>query len=391
MTVSVPEKGLPVAACSVKDSCWRRAEIDSMGREPNSVCVTYVDHGNAETLSLDRVRHLEKRFADALPTLCVTCSLPILKENDLNPLQFAGEPWELVWPISCIKQFAQLTDTKKAREEGSWLYLEVIEVGDDGYMVKVIKHLVNGEEVDVREALIEKLREPKKIELDDSIAAEDSTVKDEEEALLDDEVVKAIGGEGVATSQDEPTVCVNSVATGDETVTPRTRTPTLQPTADQDGEDAIEGDQVKSTKEDGKTSEEQSHVTDNDLALGEVQKELDGSVAKRLSQISLDSEEDEWADAPQDLLEPSTSDVVSNVVIPDVPLAALELVPVKASKDEGVVGESGSKTVMEFVNGNGTGGDTKPCLSQDLVTLGKHDIHSTCMYIVRVLLHAVFT
>ena len=372
LTVSVPKKGLPVAACSLKDSCWCRAEIDSMGLEPNSVCVTYIDLGSTETLSLDRVRHLEKRFADALPTLCVTCSLPILKENDLNPLQFAGEPWELMWPISCIKQFAQLTDTKRTREEGSGLYLEVIETNDDGYMVKVIKHLTSGEEIDIREALIEKLREPKKIELDDSNAAEDGTINDEEEALLDAEVMKTMGGEAT-THQGEPTECVYSVATGDETVTLRTRTPTPQPTTDQDGEGSNEGDQTK-PEEDG-TGDKKSHENANNLDQGATQKESDGPNAKRMSQSSLGSEEDEWADASQDLTEMSASDALPDVVIPDVPLAASELLPIEASK-EGIVGK------MELVNGNGTGKDMKPCLSQDLAISGKHSTYG--MYSVHV-------
>ena len=375
LTVSVPKKGLPVSACSMKDSCWRRAEIDSMGHEPNSIRVTYVDHGNTETLSLDRVRHLKKRFADALPTLCVSCSLPVLRENDLNPLQFAGEPWELMWPIGCIKQFAQLTDTKRAKEDSSGLYLEVIEASDDGgYVVKVIKRLASGEEVDIREALIEKLREPKKIELDDSVATEDGTVNDDdEEALLDAEVMKAVGD--LATHrQGEAEECVYSVSTGDETVTLRTRTPTPQPTADQDREVAVEGDQAaKPTEMDG-TCSEKPHEISNDLDGGEAQNE---SGSKRLSQNSLGSE-DEWADAAQDLTEPSTSEAISVVAIPDVPLAASELVPaVEASREEeeeeGGVGESDSETVMELVNGNGTREDVKPCLSDlDLATSGKH-------------------
>ena len=366
LTVGVPKKGLPVAACSLKDSCWYRAEIDSLGHEPNSVCVTYVDHGSTETLSLDRVRHLEKKFADALPKLCVTCSLPILKENDLNPVQFAGEPWELMWPISCIKQFAQLTDTKRITEEGSdGLYLEVIEANDDEYVVKVIRHLASGE-VDVREALVEKLCEPKKIELD--ATPENDTVNDEEEALLDAEVMKAMAEEATTTiSQGVPTECVYSVATGDETVTLCVRTPTPQPTTDQDGEDTNThvGDQTK--PENDEMSDEKLHENDTSLDQGEVEKESGGPGAKCLSQSSLGSEEDEWADAPQDLTEPSTSDVLSDVVIPDVPLATSELVPVKkASSEGGIEGESNSETVMELVNGNGgTGEDVKPCLSQD--------------------------
>ena len=379
LTVSVPKKGLPVAACSLKDSCWRRAEIESLGHEPNSVCVTYVDHGSIETLSLDRVRHLEKRFSDALPTLSVTCSLPILKENDLNPIQFAGEPWELMWPISCIKQFAQLTDTKRAREEGSGLYLEVIETNEDGYVVNVIKHLASGEELDVREALIEKLREPKQIHFDDSIATEDA-VNDEEEALLDAEVMKAMAGEATTISQSEPTECVYSVATGDETVTLRTRTPTPQPTTDQDGEDSNVGDQAK-PKEDG-TSDEKLHENVTDLDQGEVKKKSVEPNAKRLSHSSLGSEEDEWADASQDLMGPSTSNILSDVVIPDVPLAASELVPIEASTEEGVKGESSSETMM---NGNGTGEDVKPCLSQNLAVSGRS------MYIYTEFLYTVET
>ena len=278
-----------------------------------------------------------------------------------------------MWPIGCIKQFAQLTDTKRAKEDSSGLYLEVIEASDDGgYVVKVIKRLASGEEVDIREALIEKLRKKKKIELDDSVATEDGTVNDDdEEALLDAEVMKAVGD--LATHrQGEAEECVYSVSTGDETVTLRTRTPTPQPTADQDREGAIEGDQAaKPTEMDG-TCSEKPHEISNDVDGGEAQNE---SGSKRLSQNSLGSEEDEWADAAQDLTEPSTSEAISDVVIPDVPLAASELVPaIEASREEeGGVGESDSETVMELVNGNGTREDVKPCLSDlDLATSGKH-------------------
>ena len=379
LTVSVPKKGLPVAACSSKDGTWHRAEIDSMGHEPNTVCVMYIDHGNTETLSLDRVRHLEKRFADALPTLCVSCSLPILKESDLNPLQFAGEPWELMWPIGSIKQFSQLTNIKREEEGGSGLYLEVIESNDDGYVVKVIKHLASGEEIDVRDALIEKLREPKEIQLDDT-TPENDVMNDEEEALLDTEVMKTVG-EATATQQ-PATECVYSVATGDETVTLRTRTPTPQPTTDDGGEVSNEGETIARSEDDG-MSEEKPHENDTNLdqLQGDIPKESDrpATKAKLQTQGSFGSEEDEWADASQDLTEPSTSDVLPDVVIPDVPLAASELVPVEASEGEGGVGESNSKTTTESMNGNETetGEDVKPCLSQDFAISGKQ---GTCMY-----------
>jgi hypothetical protein len=236
-------------------------------------------------------------------------------------------------------------------------------------VVKVIKRLASGEEVDIRDALIEKLREPKKIDLDDSIAIEEGTINaDDEEALLDAEVMKAVGGD-MATHQGEAEECVYSVSTGDETVTLRTRTPTPQPTADQRGEGSVEGDQTKLTEMDGIHSEK-PHEIGNDLDQGEVQKELGGSSAKRLSQNSLGSEEDEWADAAQDLTEPPTSDAISDVVIPDVPLAASDLLPAaEATKEEG----SDSETVMELVNGNGTREDVKPCLStsQDFAISGK--------------------
>ena len=227
LCVSVPKKGLPVAACFTKDNCWHRGEIQSLGRLPNTVNVLYVDRGDVETVSLDRVRHLEKRFAEAVPTQCVTCALPILTENDLNTLPLEGEPWELVWPVSSVKQFSQLT---KPKEEGSGLYLEVVDLNDDGvFVVKVMKCLSEGEEVDVRNALVEKIREPKLVQFDDSMNEEDGDFEREENAdpLADTEVEETLSLEASSTQQ--TTEGVYSVAVGDETVTLHARTPTPQP------------------------------------------------------------------------------------------------------------------------------------------------------------------
>ena len=346
LTINMPKKGLPVAACFSKDNQWYRAEIVSLGREPNTVSVLYVDRGNMETLLLERVKHLEKRFADALPTLCVTCGLPTLCENDLNPPCFEGEPWELMWPISSIKQFSQLTNMKT--QEGSELYLEVIDVGSTCYLVKVIRSsLANGEEVDVRNALVENLREPKQIQFDDQDA-----VNYEEDPLADSEVLKTLE----STTQ-QPTECVYSVATGDETISLRARTPTPQP-----------GEQEES-REGRHQYLENEHNLDKDDD-DDVQKSLEKPAVKLEPQVSSGSEDDVWSDAAQDLksTELPTSEVLSDAVVPTVPIAESELAPPKTS--DGVVDGSDSISATESVNGNGTRGDEKPRVSLDLSTSG---------------------
>ena len=377
LTVTVPKKGLPVVAHSSKDNCWCRAEITSVEHECNSVCVTYVDNGSSETLSLDRVRHLVKRFADALPTLCVTCSLPILKENDLHPVRFDGDPWELTWPSSCVEQFTQLIDVKT--EESSGLSLEVMETTEDWYVVKVIKHLASGEEIDVRSALVEKLREAEMMQLSNDVipGANDGIEVPDTEAL--GTTVEA------TTTNTEPTECVYSVAAGDETVTLLTSTPTPQPaTGDNEEElDSTEGE--AQTKDGGNESvegeskpEDDENLVIDEKAVKEDDFGQSGDSDEANAKLPPQSgEEAEWTDASPGITEQSTSDTDT-----DVPLTVSEMVSAEASQGEAVVEGSNSKTALESMNGNEAEEDVKPCLLQEFSTAGiVHECTcSVCVY-----------
>ena len=354
LCVAVPQKGLPVAACLSKDNSWHRGEVLSLGSQSNTVNVRYVDLGDTETVSLDCVRHLQKRFADAIPTLCVTCGLPVLKENDLNSQEFAGEPWELEWPISSVKQFSQLTNPKTL-EEGCGLYLEILDTSEDGFVVKVIKRLASGEELDVRGALIDKLREPKQVQLEFDCSGEVTDVMvtnkgsaiDEKEPSEDSDLQETF--EEISATQ-QPTGSVHSVAVGDEAVPLHLRTPI--PHSGDEGADSNEctGPEVTTT-----SYQKQLKSQDNCYGINDDQEKV-GEVSVKLEpRDSVGSEEDEWLDASQDLdlTEPSTSDVLPDEVVPAVP----------ASNDD-VMGGSDSAVESEMVNGSGTGkaAEVKPCL-----------------------------
>ena len=375
LSVSTPKKGLPVVACSSKDDSWQRGEIECLGRTSNTVSVLYVDRGDTETLPLERVRHLEKMFADALPTLCVTCGLPVLKETDLNPKSFDGEPWELMWPVSSVKQFSQLTN-RKTMGEGSELYLEIIDASDDdNFVVNVIKTLPNGGEFNVRNALVEKFCEPQPVpQFDDNVPNEMSdsvnTEKGQEEkdVLADGELQETQQRQATttttttSTSPQHPAECAHM--SREEALLLGARTPSPQP--DQESGGNLDPGECSLNKKEVTCQQHESQDSlgnnnDNQNIKPDVLVSVDKPAIKEEPTGEVESEgnkETEWMDASQELslTEPSTSDILPDEVVPADPLAASELV---------------STAAEELVNRNDESvEDVKPSLSSYLESPG---------------------
>ena len=164
--------GLPVCACSTQDGAWYRAEITSVTHLPELVTVRYIDYGNSEELAVERIKRLEECFAGVLPPQTVSCSFPPLCEQDLNPdVPDELDPWELVWPLSCVRHFSELV-------LGRELNLEVLGVMEGGVLMVSLVDLSSGD--DIRKVIVGKLREPKILQLE---ANED---KEEEEGEFHD-------------------------------------------------------------------------------------------------------------------------------------------------------------------------------------------------------------
>lgn len=74
--VSNPQVGVYCAAKFSEDDGWYRAMVSTV--HGNSVEVFYVDYGNSEVLSLERVKKLKPEFVE-LPAQAIQCSLPNAK------------------------------------------------------------------------------------------------------------------------------------------------------------------------------------------------------------------------------------------------------------------------------------------------------------------------
>lgn len=145
-----PLPSLPVCVCSTKD-VWQRGLILFIGKVPNTYTVLYVDYGDRETLSIERIKPLEASFATVLPPQSITCGLPVLLESDMNPdLPQSWTAWELSWPISCDQLFRKLTS------EVEMFYVEPLAHKEDSsHIVKLFT-----DQVDVRTALVANLQDP---------------------------------------------------------------------------------------------------------------------------------------------------------------------------------------------------------------------------------------
>jgi hypothetical protein len=148
----LPELGLPVCACCSVDDVWKRGRVVAAGLVPKTYSVFYVDNGSKEDLPIQRIKLLEKCFAD-LPALTIECSLPVLLESDINRDHPPSlEPWQLNWPRSCIHHFVDLVGEDKQ------FSLEVLSVGGDG--LEYVVRLFN-DECNIREVLVAKLHDSK--------------------------------------------------------------------------------------------------------------------------------------------------------------------------------------------------------------------------------------
>ena len=154
LSCTQPELSLPVCACS-SSNIWQRGKIVSSGLKPNTFKVLYVDYGTTEVLPLVRIKCLEKRFIEALPPQAICCSLPVLRENDINTsLPSSLDVWELDWPVSCIEHFSKLSGGIEG--DSIKLSMEILEAfEDDTYIVKLCNS-----QLDIRDALLTKLRDP---------------------------------------------------------------------------------------------------------------------------------------------------------------------------------------------------------------------------------------
>lgn len=159
----LPESGLPVCACRTLDDTWHRGKVVSAGEVPNAHSVLYVDNGSKEDLPVHRLKLLEKCFAEFLSPQSMVCSLPVLLESDVNPNHPSSwEAWELNWPTGCDHHFVDLTGKEQK------FSLEVLTMGD-GCVVRLFN-----DELDVREALVAKLRDAKKHIITETVVGEGS-------------------------------------------------------------------------------------------------------------------------------------------------------------------------------------------------------------------------
>ena len=196
LALQEPKLCLPVCACSTQDETWYRGKITSTKNLPELVTVQYIDYGNSEELAVERIKRLENHFANALPPQSLSCSFSPLCERDLHPdVPDELEPWELVWPLSCVRQFSDLV-------LGRELSLEVVDVVERGTFVVRLVDLSSGD--DIREVIVRKLREPKFLELE---VQEDKEEEDGEfhDALDADSDVKMtpVSGKEEETTGDE--------------------------------------------------------------------------------------------------------------------------------------------------------------------------------------------
>ena len=196
--LSCVSPGTPVCACGTLDNTWRRGKVVSAGKESSTYSVLYVDDGSKEDLPVQRIRHLEKCFAECLPPQSISCSLPVLLESDVNPdLPSSWEAWELKWPVSCDSLFVDLTSNKQR------FSLEVLALREDGTCVVRLFC----DECDVREVLVAKLRDPKEHVIREPVVGGESLAGERTGVLLEEgdeertgpSAVLLEGGEGEAS------------------------------------------------------------------------------------------------------------------------------------------------------------------------------------------------
>lgn len=218
---------VPVCACRTRDDTWQRGKVVSTGTHTHTVL--YIDHGDTEDLPLQRIKLLEERFASLLPPQTITCCLPVLLESDVNSDHPPStEAWELDWPPGTIRHFANLTSGGGVAAGD--FYLEPMTVGEDGVFVVRLRC----GQLNVREALLAKMRDP-------ALHVISQTIADKEDPLD--------GGEG--TGQDVPTQEIASDAASrgipqQETTPPQEVVHCNHSSSEDGSEEVVASDEVSS-------------------------------------------------------------------------------------------------------------------------------------------------
>ena len=150
LSLTHPKPALAVCCCSTNDNTWHRGEVIFSDSATGTYKVLYVDLGVTESLILGRLKRLKKSLADCLPPQSVKCSFPILLETDVSlALPSLLEPWQLDWPLSCVRHFEGLVG------EIGLLQMEVLQWQEgSGYVVRLFS-----DRCDVRELLVHWLRD----------------------------------------------------------------------------------------------------------------------------------------------------------------------------------------------------------------------------------------
>ena len=203
LTVRAPTAGQPVCVCCSRDNTWCRAKITSVDQAPNTISVEYIDLGFSEVLTLEKVKYLKKVFASAHPPRALHCSLQPLTERDLGPSALETEDaWELVWPRSCSAHLAELTRGKEG------VSIEVTGTNEEGHFIVKLMDTSGEVDVDIREAIVAKLREPKALPLDNDTSDDEEfhDALDVESELQLDEAGAGRGGGAVEVDDEEPAV-----------------------------------------------------------------------------------------------------------------------------------------------------------------------------------------
>ena len=325
LTVQAPCPGLPVCACFTRDSTWYRAKITSIGRAPNTISVEYVDSGYSEAVSLERVKYLKKVFASVHPPRALHCSLQLLTERDLGPSAPETEdPWELVWPLSCSGHLVELTRDKEE------MAIEVTGTNEDGNFIVKLMDTSGDVDVDIREVIIAKLREPKALPPESDISDDEfHDALDIETELQLDEVGAGKGGGAVVDAQevdDEEDSAVEGF---------------------HDASDVMEEIQPTSPAA-GDSSEAEPLVTDAEVSTGEPPVGEEGSTAA----VPSVTPESLTTARPSVAEEGSASDEFpipeEDAAIPELPVAAEGLMmkePVVVSMAEPTIATTDSVTV----------------------------------------------
>lgn len=199
LNIEALSPGAPVLACSPAFKGWFRAAVTNVDTASGSVSVLFVDQGSNQVLTIDQLKPMDQAMVHLSPPRVFDCQVSPLCETDLNPsCNFPGEEWELEWP-TCSTQYLNefMWDLGTVSVE----ILSVPEGNASKYTVslysgptKSIASSSHGSSLDLRAAIVSRLREPMPLNPDDSLAESCSRDEDSEsveEDLLEEESEEA--------------------------------------------------------------------------------------------------------------------------------------------------------------------------------------------------------